>query len=249
MKNYLYDGSFEGFLTAIFYAYQDKESSLITREINYIPHLLYEPIKVNVEQDKFKRVYTSIQTKLSTAILSTVYYLYLSELKGFENLCLDYLKLCYRYGESINLAKNNDTIIQVDSFRRRVTLEVHRFNGFVRFKEISPKYFYAQIEPDHNILPLLSEHFIKRFSDQYFIIHDLKRKTALVYNQEEVYLQQLSLQQSNALASNNIIDPFQDLFKSYYDSTTIKERKNPKLQRSFVPKRYWKHLAEMCTLD
>ena len=69
MKNYLYDGSFEGFLTAIFYAYQDKESPLITRELNYIPNLLYEPIKVNVEQDKFKRVYTSIQTKLSTSIL------------------------------------------------------------------------------------------------------------------------------------------------------------------------------------
>lgn len=249
MKNYLYDGSFEGLLTTIFYAYQDKDEVLITKQIHYVPHLLYEAHNIEVEEDKFERVYISIQTKLSTSILSTLYYLYLSELEGCENLCLDYLKLCYHYGETINLAKNNDTIIQVDAFRRKVTLEVHRFNGFVRFNEINPGCFYAQIEPDHNILPLLSAHFTKRFSDQSFIIHDLKRRTALVYNQKETYLHKLTLSESNVLANLNIKDPFQSLFKSYYDSTTIKERKNPRLQKSFAPKRYWKHLAEMGTLD
>lgn len=249
MKNYLYDGSFEGLLTTIFYAYQEKDEVLITRSTHYVPHLLYEIHNIKVEDDKFERVYSSIQTKLSTSILSTLYYLYLSELEGCENLCLDYLKLCYRYGETINLAKNNDTIIQVDTFRRKVTLEVHRFNGFVRFNEISSGCYYAQIEPDHNILPLLSDHFTRRFSDQNFIIHDLKRKTALVYTQKEVYLQTLTLSESTALKNLDITDPFESLFKSYYDSTTIKERKNPRLQKSFAPKRYWKHLAEMSTLD
>lgn len=245
MKNYLYDGSFEGLLTTIFYAYADKEDSLLTKNSCYTPNLLWQPQQVITENDKFERVYSSIQTKLSLSILSTIYYLYLSEAGGFENLILDYLKLCYRYGPSINLAKNNDTIIQVDTLYRKVSHEAHRFTGFVRFNEISPLCFYAQIEPDHNILPLLSNHFTTRFSDQNFIIHDLKRHTALVYDREHVYLQILTKKDSDTLENLQISDPFQTLFKSFYDSVTIKERINPRRQKGFVPTRYWKHLAEM----
>lgn len=248
MKNYLYDGSFEGLLTVIFYAYADKEPVLITKEKYYTPHLLDKPYKTPVEQDKFERVYSSIEHKLSSSILSNIYQLYLSETPGCENLILDYLKLCYSYGVTINLAKNNDIIIQVDTLCRKVSHEVHRFIGFVRFNEISPLCFYAQIEPDHHILPLLSHHFTTRFSDQNFIIHDLRRDIALVYDQKEVYLQVLTTSQIDTLKNLQISDPFQSLFKSFYDSVTIKERANPRLQKTFVPQRYWKHLSEMSTL-
>lgn len=248
MKNYLYDGSFEGLLTVLFYAYADKESLLITKEKSYIPDLLYEPYQVPVEQDKFERVYSSIQNKLSSSVLSTIYYLYLSETEGCENLILDYLRLCYRYGTEINLAKNHDIIIKVDTLYRKVSHEAHRFIGFVRFNEISPLCFYAQIEPDHHILPLLSHHFTTRFSDQNFIIHDLRRCIALVYDQKETYLQVLIKTEVNKLKDLHVSDPFQTLFKSFYDSVTIKERANPRLQKSFVPQRYWKHLTEMSTL-
>ena len=61
MKDYIYDGSFEGLLTAIFYAYPAKEHINIVKEINFIPSLLNTTKTIDTEIDKFTRVYTSIQ--------------------------------------------------------------------------------------------------------------------------------------------------------------------------------------------
>jgi len=38
---------------------------------------------------------------------------------------------------------------------------------------------------------------------------------------------------------------FQEMWKSYHKAITIKERINPKLQKQFMPRRYWKYLTEM----
>lgn len=54
----------------------------------------------------------------------------------------------------------------IDKYTRKITAKAHNFNAFVRFKEIAPLSFYAPIELDHNILPLILNHFTRRFSDQ-----------------------------------------------------------------------------------
>jgi probable DNA metabolism protein len=37
---------------------------------------------------------------------------------------------------------------------------------------------------------------------------------------------------------------FQILWKEYFNNITITERKNPRLQKQYMPVRYWKHLIE-----
>lgn len=245
MIEYIYDNSFDGLLTALFYAYSSKTEVRITAASRYMPSLLTQPHHVTTEEDKALRLVRSIRHKLSPSLLKDVYYLYLSEAPLAENLILDYLKLCYTYGPSITLAKNNDTIIAVDTLVRKVSHESHRMNGFVRFKEITPGVFYSQIEPDHHMLPLLVTHFTTRFSDQHFIIHDIKRSMALVYNKKEAYLQVLTPEENLSLSTAPSSDPFEELFKAFYTSTTIPERMNPKLQKRLMPVRYWKHLVEV----
>ncbi len=245
MKDFLYDGSFEGLLTCIFYGYSSKEELKITYKHSYVPSLITEPIEMKTEEDKFKRVYESIENKLSSNTLRNVYYLYLSEVSGVEDLILRYVKLCYKYGDKINLAKNNDIIILVDKYCKRVTYESHRFTGFVRFKEVGPLTFYAPIEPDHNILPLLSSHFTRRFSDQHFIIHDLKREIALMYNTKDVTITPLSIEKGEELTASSLNDNFEELWKQFYKSVNIVERENPRCQKRMMPVRYWKHLTEM----
>ena len=198
-------------------------------------------------KEKINRVTQSIHTKLEPPLLQTLYTLYISDTEGMEILMLNYLKLCYRYGLSINLAKNNDTIIAIDTLLRKVRLEVHRFYGFVRFKEIKTNTFYATIEPDHAILPLLSGHFTKRFSNQNFIIHDVRRHTALVYKPQETYFYYLTSEESTQLCNLSFNDPFESLFQTFYTSTTIPERVNLTLQKRRMPLRYWKHLIESPT--
>ena len=138
MIEFSYDGSLEGLFTAIFYAYPCKDNCTINKLENYIPSLLNEIREITTEYDKFKRVYNSIIQKLNGKVLNNVYYLYLSEIDGVENIILDYLRLCYKYGTNINLAKNNDTIMLVDKYYKKVVQEAHMFTGFVRIKEMAP---------------------------------------------------------------------------------------------------------------
>ena len=42
----------------------------------------------------------------------------------------------FKIGKDIELHKNNDTVLNIDKLDKRVSLESHRFTGFVRFKEI-----------------------------------------------------------------------------------------------------------------
>lgn len=244
MKEFIYDNTFEGFLTAIFYAYSCKEDCTITKSKDYVPSFLNEVIDITTEYDKFDRVYKSIIEKLNSETLTNVYYLYLSDIHGSDYLALRYVKLCYKYGIKINLAKNNDIIILVDKYTRRVAGEAHRFNGFVRFKEISPLSYYAAIEPDHNILPLILNHFTERFSDQNFIIHDLKREFAIIYNKESAVITDFKKLDSKIFSSSSD-GKFEELWKTFYTSVNIKERENLRLRNRSMPMRYWTHLTEL----
>ena len=245
MKEFIYDSTFEGLLTVIFYAYPCKEKCIITKNKNYIPSLLNEIKEIKTETDKFNRVYNSIKNKLSINTLQNIYYLYLSEIQNCDTLILKYIKLCFSYGDKINLAKNNDIILLVDKYCRKVTLEAQRICGFVRFKEISPLTFYASIEPDHNILPLIMNHFTKRFSNQNFIIHDTKRNIAIIYNKELSIISDFSYEYYKKLISSNKSSEFELLWKTFYKAINISDRKNLKQRNGYMPKRYWKNLNEL----
>lgn len=245
MKEFIYDNTFEGLLTTIFYAYSCREDFIITKDKYYTPSLLNEVIEVSTEYDKYNRVYKSIEEKLNNEVLQNIYLLYLSDILDSDTIALKYLKLCYRYGVNINLAKNNDIIILVDKYCKKVTQEAHLLKGFVRFKEVSPMIFYSSIEPVHNILPLIADHFSKRFSDEHFIIHDIKREIAITYNKEQTSIIDLSKNYYNLFNSLKDDCEFENLWKTFYSAINIKERENPKLRRRLMPKIYWNHLTEL----
>lgn len=114
----------------------------------------------------------------------------------------------------------------------------------MRFVPLAPLVFYSKIEPDHNILPLLSAHFTKRFSDQSFLIHDLKRQYALVYDLKQPYFAPLTINEAQEMLDRRPDDPYSELFQTFFDATTIPQRRNLRLQKYWMPKRYWKHIDE-----
>lgn len=245
MIDYIYDGSFEGLLTTIFYTFIEKEPFTIFSTDTYSPNLFNNNRVISFEEDKFKRVYTAIDSKLSPLTLKKIYYVYLSNKKNKELLIYNYLKLCFKYSDNINLAKNNDIIINIDKTFKAVSKEAHLFTGLVRFREISPLTFYSKIQPDNNILPIILDHFTKRFSDQNFIIHDINREIAIVYNQQSSIISSLCKCDVDNFLSHYNNDSFEDLFKTFYSSLNIKERANNKVQKQHMPSRYWKNLTEL----
>ena len=112
----------------------------------------------------------------------------------------------------------------------------------MRFKETESGVLYAPYSPDNDITALLMPHFMKRLPYRPFVIHDLKRKTVGISDGRT-----FRMVKTDALAEITLSKDekeYENLFKSYFKSITIKERKNLKQQDNFLPKRYRKHLPE-----
>ncbi|MDU4738380.1 TIGR03915 family putative DNA repair protein [Clostridium sp.] len=244
MLKIIYEDSFEGFLTAIYYSFYCKKqiASISTKDELEID-LFSETEHINADLNKYSKVKNAIVSKIDPLALNKIYKLYLSNYKNKGLLCFKYLKIAFKLGSDVHKYLHLDPVRELDLIDRRVSLEGHRFTGFVRFISVNDNFLYSSIEPDNNILEIISPHFQERFSNEYWIIHDIKRNIASVYNKTCWEIKEMNIEIYNNLKNYN--DNFQDLWKGYFKSTTINERINPKLQKRMMPKRYWNNLTEV----
>ena len=122
--------------------------------------------------------------------------------------------------------------------------------AFVRFRLTKDDIYFAIIEPDFNVLPIIIKHFKSRYADQKWLIYDIKRKIGAYYDLNKTEYVSMELPEDIGISGGNseYFDPgeiyFQKLWKEYFDSTNIKSRVNMRLHVQHVPKRYWKYLSE-----
>lgn len=246
MLFYTYDGSFNGLLTAIYEIYYRRR---IPQEIvpagsfNRLLFIQQEHIACN--EDKAARVYEAIDSKISSRALRNAYCAYLSEHPRAGLWIYEYLRLGWKLGPRVDLHLTDERVHRVHQLRRKVKAEQHRLLGLVRFQRYQSDIYYAAIEPDHNVAELLAPHFAGRFADQNWIIHDLRRDLAVVFNRREWISTGFTLKHKLELEEDE--QYYQRLWKQYYASIAIASRQNPRLQKQCMPERYWKHLVEMNT--
>ncbi|MBU2996392.1 TIGR03915 family putative DNA repair protein [Cellulophaga baltica] len=249
-KNLIYDGSFNGFLTAVFVAFEEKiEVSNIQNESIAQQGLFSDSEKIYTDDDKAKRVWNGIQKKSKQAS-SSLYFAFLSETDGIELLAYYYIQKLFSYKQKVHLNYADDIVLKINQIAKSVGREKHRMEAFVRFQLTKDSIYFANIEPDFNVLPLISKHFKDRYADQQWIIYDLKRKYGLFYNLEsvEIIALDLDIAHTNSIYKSSAFTTeehdFQQLWNDYFKSTNIKSRINLKLHTQHVPKRYWKYLSE-----
>ena len=243
MKNYIYDGSFEGLLTSIHTAFYNRENPWdIVAKAAMESNFLRENIYIQTDSEKASKVYEAIENKISKESLRRVFYCYLSELPKNGIMILKYLRLAFKLGPNIDLNLTNDIVSQVDNISRKVSRERHRFLGLIRFKEIENGILYSTIEPDHNIVGLVASHFANRLKNQHWVIHDVKRGIGVFYNKEEWVIKEIEIKDPLILREEE--EDYQDLWKTYFKAIAIENKTNLKLQKSNMPMKYWKHLVE-----
>lgn len=244
MINYIYDGSFDGLMTSIYEAYYrpEKPDNIIPKE-DLQQSLFSNNIYINSDIEKSNKVQNAIVKKISYNALKNIFYVFLSELEGSSTLIYHYLRLGFKVGCNIDRYLSSDAVLNIHRIRHKVVFEAHRMTGLLRFRLLKCNVYYSDICPDHNILGLLAPHFAERFADQSFIIHDVKRGLSVVYNKKEwIITDAPPLQQMISETEEEI--QFQNLWKQYFKSIAIKERLNPRLQRHYMPRRYWDYLIE-----
>lgn len=240
---YLYDGSFEGLLTCVFEAYASKErDASLKNKFAYIPSFLDEVKEIKTDMEKFERVYSSIPKKISRRAQEIIYRVWLSEDENAPDLIFHFLKAGYKMGSLVTDFIQDPLINKIIDLDMKVRRESHRFLGLLRFKEISKDLFYAGYEPGYNITGLIAPHFVDRLSMP-FIIHDKKRNVSAVYDGSEIILTDKIPSIPDDI--NSTEDEYALLWKAFFKTIAIEERKNPRAQMQFMPKKYWKNLTEM----
>ncbi|MDT0555900.1 TIGR03915 family putative DNA repair protein [Patiriisocius hiemis] len=246
-----YDGSFEGFLSTIFYAYEQKLSHFSIKKDSLATTTFFdETITIPTETEKAKRVWKGISKKCSVNGRKNIYRAFLSEFPDIEDKLSYYIQLELSSKQHWNSNYADPIILKIAQVVKVVRREKHRMDAFVRFKQTKDGVYFATIEPDFNVLPLNVSHFKNRFADQEWIIYDLKRKYGVHYNLKEVNFIEIALEKDSLKESKQSLyfsekeQAFQELWKNYFKSTNIESRKNMKLHIKHVPKRYWKYLSE-----
>lgn len=246
----LYDGSFEGLLTAVFYVFEYRLTSAKLSEDSptRLPDLFAEEMQVYTDTGKADRVLKKLRQIVGVQGIRQILHIYLSSDPEKENILLEVITQAVK-NPSQNILENLalPCVLQAHKISRAVGQEAHRMKGFLRFEALQDGSFFAPMEPVHNILPLLKSHFTQRFASQTWLIFDQVRAYGLFYNQQEATFffpteDFLSKPAPSQLHPDE--EKYQSLWKRYFKKATLTERRNLRLHTQSLPKRYWKYLTE-----
>jgi len=247
----VYDGSFNGFLTAVFEVYEYKIAApQLSIQNKNRSSLFGDAHVVATNADKAARVLNKMAEKLTSVDFASFYKVFLSELDDMEKHLFAYVQYVLAAQGTVRDNYANAHVLYVQQTAKKVHREKHRMEAFIRFQLTKDGLHYATIEPDFNVLPLISKHFKNRYADQCWLIYDVKRKYGLYYDMKTVT--EVSISFNNNENPNGITaeifdeaEPFyQTLWQNYFKSVNIAARKNTKLHVQHMPKRYWKYLIE-----
>lgn len=237
----LYDGSFEGFLTLVYDVYYQKlEPKFIYKKIP--TNLCFDEIHtIETDMEKAKKVFTALKKHFPKSHLNTIYHIFLCDSQNFENDLLHFIQLGFK--GIVNLSNITDTsIFRIHSLEKEYLRLARKMYGFTRFEELDDKILYAKIETKFNILMLLGNHFSHRLGSNPFIIHDIPRSLAYVRENNQSNIKEVSAFETPTHSDAEM--HFKKLWKTFFHSVAIENRKNHKLQKQLVPLLYRVHMSE-----
>jgi probable DNA metabolism protein len=257
MAVWTYDGTFPGLLSALaeLLARREEPEDLIPRREaasaddpprgarDPVQGLLFGVEPVPTALDRAEALAETIRARLGERALEAVLLAFLSGRPRIGTALWRFLDLGRRIGPEV-LRRLEDPRVRTVALARRATCgEAHRFLGLVRFAELKGA-LYAPLEPRADILELLAPHFARRLPGERWALHDVGRRKALIHEggrilPAEAPGEPLPAEEDEALRR---------LWRTYFDAIRIEHRVNPRLQKRFIPERYWKYLPEKAPL-
>ncbi len=240
--NYVYDGSFEGFLSLVFESWRKKELPAMVFPAGSELMTLFPSYYIETDDEKALRVEKGIIKAAGADAFCNVEQCFLSCAAQKELLLLDYIRLCIGQGTKVLSMLADDTVHAVEKAAFACAREGHLYKGFARFS-VHGDVMTAVIEPKNSILPLIADHFCERYHAESFIIYDKTHGSALIFSKRN----------SAIVPAEGFEPPRADtseiearrLWKLFYDTIAIEQRDNPRCRMSMMPKRFWSRLTEM----
>ena len=255
MTAYTFDGTMDGLLTAVFDAFALKEQpERLLGEGDPLPLFCDRLYRVETDEAKAQRVWAGLEKRLTREAIRLISVSWMSELKELNQPLFQYICKVFRQGDITKNFADSD-VLTVTNIARKVLHEQLRMKQFIRFQKAKDGTYLAVVFPDHNVLPLITDHFQDRFNDQPWLIYDAKRQYGYYYNGEAAPIR-ITFENKEAvpfsLADGKLSEDLlssddhllQDLWRTYFKAICIRERMNPRKQLSDMPRRYWKYMTE-----
>ena len=250
--HYVYDGSFDGFLCVVFESAQRKAlpATVACTELAAQGGLFGDTVDVATTAERVARVRRGLITRVGEGGLKKLYHAFLSEAPSVERQLLELIyRIVDRGGDALDDLRFAPALA-AERLAARVRHEVHRMHAFVRFERYVGDQYIAFARPEHNVLPLLEDHFAQRYPAMRWAIVDARRNYALAHT--PALQREKGMTATQFVASDELSDvqasgeesAFQSMWLIYYEAVTITERQNRRLHLQHVPRRYWPYLTE-----
>ena len=255
MTVYTFDGTMDGLLTAVFDAFALKEEpSLLLAEGDALPLFCDHTYQVTTNEEKARRVWSGLEKRLPREAMKLISVSWLSELRELNQPLFLYICKLFRQGDITRNFADPD-VLEVTNIARRVLHEQLRMKQFIRFQKAKDGTYLAVVAPDHNVLPIITDHFQDRFNDQPWLIYDARRHYGYYYDGSAAPIRitfgnevAVPFNLQNGRLNDDVISSddrlLQDLWRTYFKAICIKERMNPRKQLNDMPRRYWKYMTE-----
>ena len=235
---YIFDGTKYGFLSALLTAFPDP-AAIVTSGKMQIP-LGMATLDVPTDLPRAKRAEERLRS-FDRDFDFDFDRLWRCGMNDKEQVAFRYFRLLAQEKRPVAKRLANPDVFTAIEYIKKVGYEIHRFHGFIRFLETESGALYAPFSPDNDICDLLVPHFRARLPQFHFVLHDVKRQKAAVYDGKNVFGAPLS--QADVLLSADE-SGWQSLWKQYYGAVNIPCRERLKQMRGYMPARYWKFLPE-----
>jgi len=240
---YIYDDTFVQLLNLIYFLIKNKMKPGNIQNTYYSPTLLDEIIHLEISEDP--ELITNLIQEMGPDTYRTIYYVFLSTEENKE-LIIYYLILNgFKYKDQLLYHRNLKCVTKAITISKYVLHEAHKYKGFIRFKELDNHVLYAEIEPLNDILYFISHHFEKRLKQEYWIIKDVKRGMISCYNKKNFVIVAEEKFHLKQIVESKNEQKYEELWKTFYQTIGIEERKNERCRQNFMPKKYWKYITEM----
>ena len=258
MSVYVFDNTLDGLLTAVFDSFfLHQEPEMLLAEGEQLPLFADKPHMVMTDNEKAARVWKGLEKHLSRDGLHMIAISWLSEERALNQPLFNFVCKVFRLPACSGIEQNasDADVLAVRNTCRRVLHEQLRMKQFIRFQKAKDGTYLAVVSPDHNVLPLIIDHFQDRFNDQPWLIYDAKRHYGYYYdgNAAPIHITfedeaAVPFDLTNGKLDTDVLSSddalFQQLWRTYFKAICIKERMNPRKQLSDMPRRYWKYMTE-----
>lgn len=243
MSAWIYDGTFDGLLTAISLLHESGERPEALSPVEQTQLGLFAaPVSVTSDSARAGELLKALRERATAGVVRAVAFVGLSELPDLEMALFDFVELAFRHGGGVLGYHANPAVRRVTETARKVGAEIHRLKGLLRFRDTEEGLLWGPLEPDHNVIVPVALHFRRRMPRERWMVHDVRRELAVLWNGKE--LEELEGAAIPAVRPTESEGEVQELWRTFYEKVSIAERRNPRLQRQHMPRRYWTYLVE-----